>query len=222
MENFSHALATRSVETLKKNSTHDFNERVWDKITATHFDGLPMLRPAPAKPTILQTQFRGSLTEILIEQGETPMTYVLRDEGGRMLVDDVLTPATDWPESMKAAVEVTVSILNFRTALANSNMDAIRGTASTDFTRFAWDHFQMAPQFDVNPSDFLNSPLTSISRSEGRAEVVFGNSRHGARFKMVKERDQFQVDDVTLIAGPLDREQIPMKRTIRTQLGQVE
>lgn len=222
MENFHNALATRDVESLRKNSTHDFNERVWTRTTAAHFDGLPMARIAPVRPTILQTQFKGSLTEILIEQGERPMTYVLRDEGGRMLVDDVLTPATDWPESMKGSVEVMLSILNFRAALAASNMIAIRGTATSDFTRFAWDHFQMAPQFDLNPDDFLKAPLTSISRSESRAEVVFGNARHGARFKMVRERDQFQVDDVTLVAGPLDREQIPMKRTIRTQLGQVE
>lgn len=222
MENFSHALATRDVEALRKNSTHDFNQRVWSKTTAVHFDGLPMARVAPAKPTILQTRFKGSLTEILVEQGETPMTFVLRDEGGRMLVDDVLSPATDWPESMKASVEVLLSILDFRSALAASNMPAIRRTASSDFTRFAWDHFQMAPQFDLDPDNFLKSPLSSISRSEGRADVVFGDSRHGARFRMVKEKDQFQVDDVTLVAGPLDREQIPMKRTIRTQLGQVE
>jgi hypothetical protein len=139
-----------------------------------------------------------------------------------MLVDDVLSPATDWPGSMKASVEVLISILNFRKALAASNMEAIRGTTSSDFTRFAWNHFQMAPQFDLNPDDFLKSPLTSISRSEGRADVVFGNARHGAKFQMVKERDQFVVDDVTLVAGPLERDQIAMKRTIRTQLGQVE
>jgi hypothetical protein len=222
MEAFSTALARRDVETLKKHSTHDFNQRVWARTTPIHFDSLPMARLAPVKPTILQTRFKGSLTEILIEQGETPMTYVLRDEGGRMLVDDILSPATDWPESMKAAVEVLTSTLNFRAALAASNMEAIRSTASSDFTRFAWDHFQLAPQFDVNPDEFLKSPLTSISRSEGRAEVVFGNARHGARFRMVKEKDQFLVDDVTLVAGPLDRDQIGMKRAIRTQLGQVE
>ena len=222
MESFCTALAQRDVETLKNNSTHDFNQRVWARTTAAHFDGLPMIRVASVKPTILQTSFKGSLTEILIEQGETPMTYVLRDEGGRMLVDDVLSPASDWPESMKASVEVLISILNFRTALAASNMTAVRGTASNDFTRFAWDHFQIAPQFDVNPNGFLKSPLTSISRSEDRAEVVMGDARHGARFLMVKEKDQFVVDDVILIAGPLDRDRIAMKRTIRTQLGQVE
>jgi hypothetical protein len=119
MESFSAALAQRDVEALKKNSTHDFNQRVWARLTAAHFDGLPMVRLAAVKPTILQTRFKGALTEILMEQGETPMTYVLRDEGGRMLVDDVLTPAIDWPESMKASVEVLISILNFRSALAN-------------------------------------------------------------------------------------------------------
>lgn len=222
MESFSIALTQRDVETLKKNSTHDFNQRVWAKVAAAHFDGLPMARLAPVKPTILQTRFKGSLTEILIEQGETPMTYVLRDEGGRMLVDDVLSPAADWPESMKASVEVLISILNFRAALADSNMQAIRGTASIDFTRFAWNHFQMAPQFDLNPDDFLKAPLTRISRGEDRADVVFGDARHGARFQMVKEKDQFVVDDVMLVAGPLARDHIAMKRTIRMQLGQVE
>ena len=222
METFSTALVRRDVETLRANSTHDFNQRVWTRTTASHFDGLPMARLATAKPTILQTRFKGSLTEILIEQGDAPMTYILRDEGGRMLVDDILSPATGWPESMKASVEVLISILDFRAALVASNMTAVRNSASIDFTKFAWEHFQIAPQFDVNPDEFLKTPLASISRSEGRAEVVFGTARHGAKFRMVKEKDQFQVDDVTLVAGPLDRDQIAMKRAIRTQLGQVE
>ena len=222
MESFNAALAKRDVETLKKNATHDFNQRVWARMTAAHFDGLPMAQLTAVRPTILHTRFKGSLTEILIEQGDTPMTYVLRDEGGRMLVDDILSPAGDWPESMKSAVEVLISIVNFRTALAGSNMEAIRGAASDDFTRFAWNHFQIAPEFDLDPHDFLKSPLSKISRSEDRAHVVFGDARHGARFQMVREKDQFVVDDVTLIAGPLERDQIPMKRTIRTQLGQVE
>lgn len=222
MENFSNALARRDIETLKKNSTHDFNDRVWFKTTPAHFDGLPMARLAPVKPTILQTSFKGSLTEILIEQGDLPLTYVLRDEGGRMLVDDVLAPASEWPGSMKASVEVLLSILNFRQALAASNMEAIRHTTSNDFTRFAWKHFQIAPQFDLNPDDFLKSSLTAVNRTGDRAEVVFGDAQHGARFQMVKEKDLFVVDDVTLIAGPLDRQKIAMKRTIRTQLGQVE
>jgi len=220
MEAFSAALAAGDIEALARNSTHDFNERVWKHATAAHLSGLPTARLPAVRPQIVATRFKGSLTEIILEQGDTPVTYLLRDEGGRILVDDLLTPASGWPESMKSTAEILVPIVGFTMALHQSNMDLVRGNSSSDFSRYAWNHFQRAPRFDVDPNTFFKMPLAEINRAEDTAEVLFGNKRHGARFMVVKERGQFLVDDVVLITGILEDQQIPMKRTIRTRLAE--
>jgi hypothetical protein len=220
MEAFSAALAAGDVETLRLHATHDFNERVWKHATPAHVAQLPTAKLPAVRPQIVETRFKGSLTEILLEQGDTPVTYLLRDEGGRILVDDLLTPASGRPESTKLTAEVLIPIVGFTLALNESKMELVRGNASSDFSRYAWNHFQQAPQFDVNPDRFFKLPLAEISRTEDRGEVVFGSERQGARFQVVKERGQFLVDDVTLVAGPLDDQQIPMKRTIRTRLAE--
>ncbi len=230
MEIFGSALAARDVATLKAGATHDFNQRVWDKVVPEHFDGLPMASVPAAKPKIVQTQFRGSLTEVFVEQGETPLTYVLREEGGRMLVDDVLVPSPGWPQSMKTSAELLLPVLNFAAGLKKSELETpdekqlkialVRGTCTTDFSKFAWNHLNETPDFEPAPESFFQAPLTSISVAGDRADIVYGDGRHGARFLLKKERGDFKVDDVTLVAGPTGDQQIPLKRTIRTQLAQ--
>jgi len=220
VEAFCAALVTRDVAILQDNATHDFKQRVWNKVQKAHFDGLPMTRLAAAKPHFAQTQFKGSLTEILIEQGETPLAIVLREEGGRMLVDDVLSPASAWPASMKTAAEVLIPVLDFAAGLKNAQMHVVRGCSTADFSRFAWDNLDGLTEFEPRPDAFFAPALSSISHSEDRAEVVLGDRGVGARFHLVKERGQFRVDDVTLIAGPGDNQQIALKRAIRTQLAE--
>src|SRR5262249_35586483 len=148
------ALAKRDVVNLNSLATCDFRSRVWDHVTPVHFDGLPMLRIAAAKPRALQTQFRGSMTEILVEIGETPLTFVLREESGRILVDDVLTPAPGWPESMKATVETLIPVLNFIAGMKRSDLPLVRGSASEDFSRYAWNHLDETTGFEPNPVAF--------------------------------------------------------------------
>jgi hypothetical protein len=220
MEAFGAALADGDIATLNNNSTHDFNLRVWDKEgIAAHLAALPTARTRAAKPQIVQTRFQGALTEILVEQGETPLTYVMREEGGRMLVDDVLIPSPGWPESLKTTAELLLPALNFAAGLRESRMDIVRGNSTADFSKFAWNHLDRTPDFEPAPESFFKTPLTSISLAAERADITFGNKRRGARFLLVKERGQFRVDDVTLVTGPGAEQQIPLKRTIRTQLA---
>ena len=220
MEVFGAALAARDVATLKSHATHDFSQRVWEHVTPAHFDGLPLAGVSAARPKIVQTQFRGSLTEILVEQGDAPLTYVLREEGGRMLVDDVLAPAPGWPESMKIATELLLPVLDFKTGLAKSKMEIVRGNSTADFSKFAWNHLDDLTDFEPDPQTFFKARLASISVAGDKAEVIYGDRLRGARFLLKKERGAFKVDDVMLVAGAAEDQQIPLKRAIRTQLAQ--
>ena len=221
METFAAALAARDLTQLSKNATFDFKRRVWEKIEAEDFSGLPGSFLTGQKPRVLQTRFRGSLTEVLVEQGELPLTYMLREEVGRLLVDDVVSPAVAWPESLKSTAELLLPVLQFTKALRISDMSAVRGCATSDFSRSAWNHLERAPVFEPDPQALLRTALSGINLAgEDRAEVVFGDPRQGAIFSLTREAGEFRVDDVTLVTGPQAEQRIPLKRTIRAQLAQ--
>lgn len=220
MERFAAALAAGNVANLKRDSTHDFNQRAWENAAPEQFESLPMTRVAAVKPHIVQTRFKGSLTEVLVEQGDSPLTYVLRDEGGRMLVDDVLVPAHGWPESMKTTLDLMIPVLKFAAGLSQSNLDAARDYSSGNFNHYVWNHFDEAIDFEPSPESFLNSPLASISLSADRADVVLGNRNHGAKVFLIKEQGHFRVDDVSLVFGPGQEREIHLKRAIRMQISE--
>jgi TRAP-type C4-dicarboxylate transport system permease small subunit len=121
-----------------------------------------------------------------------------------------------WPDLSRRS-EAMVRILARLGVLA---MAVVFVWGGLEFTRFAWNHLEETPEFDLKPESFFKSPLASINLSADRAEIVYGNERHGVGFALQKERGEFKVDDVTFVTGPGDDQKIPLKRTIRRQLAQ--
>jgi hypothetical protein len=180
---------------------------------------------------------------VLVEQGGSPLTYVLRDESGRMAVDDVLVPARidELPpltglagqlasragsqtqgaqKSLKSTFELMIPVLDFARGLKDSDMEVVRGCATRDFSRGAWNHFESTPEFDADPVACLHRPLRAVMASGDRAVVVLGDERHGAQVTLLKERGKYRIDDVTLVLGPPPAEPIGLKKAIRMQLAE--
>jgi hypothetical protein len=219
LDAFCTALAARNLKAIKNQSTFDFNDRVWERSRVEVLASLPTASFARHRPNVLQMRFEGSLTEILVEQGETPVTYRCRDENGRILVDDVISPSTGRPESLKASAEVLIPLLCFREALRRSQMDFVRDNSSADFSRLVWNHLDVAPKFDLDTETFFRSPLTRILRTEEGAQIVYGDERFGAQVDLIRHGGHFVVDDVVLVNGPRDQQRIALKKTIRSQLA---
>jgi len=219
MKAYSAALIQRDLPRLRALSTHDFNHRVWDQVEAEHLVLLPLEAIEPAEPRIARTIFKGAVTEVLVEQGSMPLTYVLRDEGGRMVVDDVLVPAAARPQSLKVTLEVAAPVVQFAGALARDDMAGVRGGSTSDFTRAVWMHLDAVPIFEPRPARYLQAPLAALAVQEDVAEVTLGDDRRGALVKLRKERGRFRVEDVVLVMGPLPDERVALKRAIRTQLA---
>lgn len=220
LEQFSKSLANRDMPGLLTSSTHDFKDRVWQAASAEHFAWLPLDELSADEPKILQTMFKGPLTEILVEVGDNPMTYVLRDEDGKMRVDDILVPATNAPQSMKSTLETLIPVANFAMALRAGDMTRLRGAATADFTKSVWMHLDAVPQFDPAPEDYLQDKVSAVSIQGDNALVVLGSDRRGAQVRLSRERGRFRVEDMTLVAGVTADDRIALKRTIRTQLAE--
>ena len=222
LKTFSSALIEGDMKSLKANSTHDFNDRVLAGLRHEHLPRLPFAEIEPVAPKILQTLFKGSLIEVLVEQGNLPLTYLLRDEGGRMLVDDILIPAAARPESVKATVELMLPALDFAMALENSDMELVRGNVTHDFSRMIWDHYlKRAPEFTRDPQPHLNAPVSRVKPMGYQALLVFGNERCGSRVTLEREQGQYKVADVVLVYGPTKDKEVSLKRAERRQMATI-
>ena len=218
MQLFSEDLVARNLAQLKLNSTPDFNHRVWDRATESIVGRLPMAEIQPGQPEVINTIFQGPITQINVTQGNVPLTYVLRDHGGRIFVDDVLMPALDRPESLKTALDLMLPILHFADGFQASALDKLRGHASREFCRTVWNQIDRMPDVEQNPMGHLNAPLTKISLTPDRALVTLGDDRFGAKVFLVMERDRYVLDDVLLISGVETAQRQSLKRLLRDRL----
>jgi hypothetical protein len=222
MHAFREALAARDIKSLRAASTHDFDARVWSLVKPEHLARLPLGELPPVAPRIIQTSFKGSLAEILVEQGDTPATYVLRDEGGKMLVDDILLPVSSRPESLKANLVLILPVVEFTLGLEHSDMVAVRGRSTEEFSRLSsWNFREKTPEFDHDPFPHLEAPLTRVDVKGEFTELLLGTDRHGALVRLMKEDGRLKIDDITLIAGPLPEQRVALRRAIRNQVVNV-
>lgn len=218
MQLFSEDLLSRDIQKLQLNSTPDFNHRVWSRVSPATMQQLPMAEINPGQPVVINTVFQGPVTQVTVNQGGGPLTYVLRDHGGRVYVDDVLMPAANRPESLKATLELMIPIFDFSAGFHAAAMEILRANASREFCRTVWNQVDKMPEIAQDPIRFLRAPLSKINLTPDRALIILGDDRYGAKVFLVKERDRYVLDDVLLVAGPETRERQSLKRILRDRL----
>lgn len=223
MQIYSEALQQRNLEVLRSMSTPDFNRRVWNKTTANSLMLLPMDEVENAAPQIENAVYRGAVTHISVLQGKTPLSFVLRDVAGKTLVDDVEIPTADKDVTLKMRLELMLPVVEFIEGLRQPSLEMLRANSTKIFSRTVWNHLKTIPQLRVAPLDFLDEPLTHIAqKSSGEAWVVLGTEQYGAKIFLQRERDQYVVDDITLVAGPSPKQRVQLAALLRTRMARGE
>lgn len=212
---FAEALSRGDLKSLRIESTTDFQNRVWSKIELDDYAELPLDQIESVPPVILDTAFKGPLTEVTVNQGSTPLTYVLRDQNGRLLVDDVLTPALDRPNSLKMTLEVQIPLRNFAKGLRTNQMRLVRDNASREFNKLVFQSMNRLPQLRSDPAPFLEEPVNRIQLNTDRALLVLGDEHFGAKVLMNKEGDHYVIDDITMINGVQQAQRTGLKQSLR-------
>ena len=224
---FAEALLNRDLDTLRMSSSDEFNSRVWNRLDAARLRDLPLPGVHRGQPRIASMTFQGSITEITVEQGAGPVTYRLRDQSGKVQVDDVLTPALDRPQSLRTTLAVMIPIMDFangfqdqkvQTAERQAGLDAIRGNSSREFCRVVWNQVHGLPTMEQPVGLHFERPLTKLNIQGETAEAMLGDEQFGARIKLIKERGEFVIDDVELISGVLPEQRVGLRRMLRTRL----
>lgn len=198
---FAQALSEHDLKVVQLSATNDFNSRVWRRIELSQLGLLPLNEFDSGTLKIIDTRFRGPLTEITVDQGETPLTYVLRDQNGKFLVDDILIPALDRPNSLKQNLEVIIPLRFFTEGLKHRDVKQLQATASREFNKLVFQSMDHLPNLKIEPSQFLDQNVNRIELTSDRALLVLGDDQHGAKVFMTREDERFTVDDVVLIGG---------------------
>ena len=227
LEIFIEALAHRKIDEIKHCSTRDFSNRVWDKMTEATVSSMPLEAFDSIDVVYVSAAFKGALTEIEVRQGGQPFTYLLRDEHGRFMVDDVQWQLTGVPKSVKSTLEVLIPIQDFAAGitlgrdpeLQQQALDLIQGNSSNDFNRTVWSQSKFVPNSGMSADTFLQAPLRAMAISDKEVVVHLGDQRYGAKVTLRHEHDRFIVDDVLLIAGPEESKRLALRHSLRTQLA---
>ncbi len=219
VDEFSKALVTRDLEMLKVLASLDFRTKVWNRVDEATLLQLPMREIENSAPQLMTTVYNGPVTEITVKQGSRALVFKLVDRGGKMYIDDVLVPVVGRPNSLKTTLEVMISVTRFVNALGEEDLKGLQRTSSRDYNRLVWHVAQAMPQVGINPFEHFRHPLVQLDVEEKQAVVGLGDDRFGARFLMVKEGDQFVVDDVLLIAGPDAVQRVALKDSMKMELS---
>lgn len=212
---YAEALASRDIDTLRSNASPDFERRVWRSMHPGTLDKMPLHEIEDAVPKIQSTVFNGSLTEVTVTQGSRALTYMLKDQQGELLVDDVLMPTIGRPSSLKATLELMLPVLDFADGARLGQLDALQRHSSRDFNRLVWQVSPKIPNSGFDIAQHLQTPLVSIEQSDDRASLVLGNDKFGAHVTLIRESGRFVVDELLLISGPMLRDHVELKRHLR-------
>ncbi len=222
------ALYERDVSKLRICSTKDFTSRVWKKLNNATMASVPLEPFDNADAQIEGVHFDGGLARLTARAGNHPVELLLREEGNKFLVDDVKWDISGRPSTVKATLELMIPVRNFAAGIALARepeeqkeaLGLLQESSSREFNRLVWTQTEFVPSSGLSADTFLNAPLKSLTESEGRVIVQLGDNRFGAVINLVKERELYAVDEVTLIAGAQPADRITMRQELRTQLSQ--
>ena len=230
LEVFIDALSRRQIDEVKHCATQDFSNRVWNKLNEATVASMPLEAFDATDVEYVSASFKGALTKIEVRQGGRPFTYLLTDEGGRFMVDDVQWQKTGVPSSVKTTLEVLIPIQDFASGITlgrdpaqqQEALDLIRGNSSDDFNRMVWSQSKFVPNSGMSADTFLQTPLRSMAVSDNEVTVHLGDSRYGAKVTMRREHNRHIVDDIVLVAGPQESERLSLRQTLKVQLAKGE
>jgi len=212
---YADALVKRDLPQLRVMATHDFNERAWRHITDELATSLPLNEIQPGTREVLSVIHNGAATEVTMMQAGRAITFVMRDEGGAVKVDDVLMAVADRPSSLKDTFVQMLPVLRVKAAIAAGNVDALRRDCSHDFNRLIWTQVRTVPPQASAAVRFLDAPLTAMRIDKGTATVHLGDSNYGGVVRLLENEGRWKVDEINIIAGPGPQDQASLKGLLR-------
>lgn len=218
---FSDALAKRDMKILSYSSTPDFSTRVWKNVEPNLISQLPLDEISGDGFKILDIKFNGSVTKVMARQGNMPLTYILREHLGQLLVDDIHLDLKGRPASAKQTLELMVQIQNYAYHMHKQNIRKLQRHSSRDFNEMVWRQVDQVPHMDYSIPKLLMKDLVSleINENEGYARVLLGSKNEGATVILKKQHDHFVFDDIMMNRDDLASRYVSVKKELRQAMA---
>lgn len=218
---FSEALEKRDLTILDFSSTPDFSARVWKKVVPKLVSQLPVQDITEPGFSILDIKFNGAVTKVHARQGNLPVTYILREHLGKLLVDDVLLDLKGRPASVKETLEVMVQVQNYAYYMHEQDISNLQRHSSRDFNELVWRQVDQVPHTAYQIPELLMSELTSLELNDnaGYARIQLGNKNRGATIHLKKQYDQFVVDDIMINSDKVASNYVSVKKELRLAMA---
>jgi len=216
---FAKALSERDLKIIKRLSTPDFNQLVWDRLDEQSVKTLPIEGWQGGPSRMIRANYQGKLTEFAVQAGEYVVTYQIRDWNGEQLVDDILVRIPDRPKSLKHTLSVVIPVHQFLNGIAADDLVRIQHSVSRDFNRLVWKHLAGVPAVAKDSLQFCLQPLGNIQVRGEEADVYLTGATLGAKVKLVQEDEQWVVDEVHLLSHESQMETAELKQVMRMQVA---
>lgn len=216
---YGESLFERDLGNLRKLSSGDFNDRVWNQETAQLFAAMPLPEVESADTHIISTVFHGDSTEVTATQGSRAVTYVLSLHDGWMVVDDIMFPSTSRPTSLKKNLEVLLPMYAFTSALHRSDLRELLSNSADGLDRIVWRQVDHVPDLNYDLLSAMMLPVRSIEVGEPWSVIKLGNDSYGADVKLVREGQRYVVHDVSSWDGDMSVGQYDLMQSLRQRLA---
>ncbi|WP_437185884.1 hypothetical protein SH668x_003007 [Planctomicrobium sp. SH668] len=213
------ALIQRNCQRLREISSTDFNDRVWNRAESSHFAVMRDPHLEKADPEIISTNFRGDVSEVTLILGETPMTLVLNQANGWMVVDDVLLPALDRPTSLKTNLEAFLTVHAFATSVHKRDMNGLLRFSADGLDRIVWRQLAEVPDLTQQVVRPLLSEVVSLDVQDTMTTVKTSNGDVIAEVKLVREGTSYVVHDVCLTSASDSQQQFYLLQSLRQMIA---
>lgn len=218
---FSDALNKRDMKILDFSSTPDFSARVWKRVEPNLVQQLPIKEISGADIKILDTKFNGAVTTVSVRQGNLPLTYILREHVGQLLVDDIQLDLKGRPSSVKETLEVMIHVQNYAYYLHEQNIRKLQRHSSRDFNEMVWRQVEQVPPTAYKLPELLMTDLTSLelNENEGYSRIQLGDHRRGAIVLMKQQHGQFVIDDIAIMTDKVASQSVSVKKELRLAMA---
>jgi hypothetical protein len=218
VELFSEMLANRDVTQLAHLASSDFNDRVWRRFNAEILKEISLAEIEAAEPRDMTPVFQGPVTEVTVMQGTRALTYVLHTESGRLVVDDVLMPVLDRPNSLKKHLELLAPIHEFAHGLRAGDQESLLAASGAGLDRIVWQQVRSVPDIGIDVTTRLALPVKAIRSAGTQSRVTLSDGARVAEVELEEERGRFVVADVSFIEGP-QQTPIAMLQAMRREIA---
>jgi hypothetical protein len=218
---FNEALTKRDVKILGFSSTPDLNRRVWEKVNPNLVAQLPVDEIAQPGFEILDIDFNGSVTKVHARQGNLPLTYILRDHLGQLLVDDIELDLQGRPSSVKATLELLVQVQNYAYDMHENNIRNLQRHSTRDFNELVWRQVDRVPQIGFSIPELLMSRLTTmeLNENQGYARLKLGDDQQGATVVIKRQHDEYVIDDIMIHSDKVASRYVSTKKELRLAMA---